>query len=182
MLTALNSRASAPHRVHAVLGANRHGRDDVRTLFLRMLPRLRRLAYVLTGNLDRGDDLVQRACLNSSMNYRSVVEPVDDLDLIRAVKDIWLEELVAQCKHTGLRAAQAGPARRDCPQNRSMADGEGAAIVMLPRDQRLAVALVCVDGLTYQPADVLDIPVSSLSDDLLAGRRALQKAMIGGAV
>ena len=107
MLTALNSRASAPHRVHAVRGANRHGRDDVRTLFLRMLPRLRRLAYVLTGNLDRGDDLVQRACLNvSSMNYRNIDKPVDGLDLIRAVKDIWLEELVAQCTQTGLRAAQ----------------------------------------------------------------------------
>jgi RNA polymerase sigma-70 factor (ECF subfamily) len=180
MLTALDSGASTPHRLHAERGANRHGRDDVRTLFLRMLPRLRRLAYPLTGNLDPGDDLVQRACLNvSSMNFRNV----DELDLIRAVKDIWLEELVAKCRQTGLRAAQARPARGDCLQSRIMANGDGAAIMMLPRDQRLAVALICVDGLTYQQAaDVLDIPASSLSGDLLAGRRALQKAMIGAAV
>jgi RNA polymerase sigma-70 factor, ECF subfamily len=150
-----------------------------------MLPRLRRLAYVLTGNLDRGDDLVQRACLNvSSMNYRNVDEPVDDLDLIRDVKDVWLEELAAQCKQTGLGAAQHGaPVVSDFVQSGSIAKGDAAGITMLPHDQRIVVALVCVDGLTYQEAaDVLDIPVTRLSDDLLAGRRALQKAMIGTSV
>jgi RNA polymerase sigma-70 factor (ECF subfamily) len=49
----------------------------------------------------------------------------------------------------------------------------------LPEDQRAAVSLVLVEGLPYKDAaDVLEIPVGTLTSRLARGREALQ-AMLG---
>jgi len=44
----------------------------------------------------------------------------------------------------------------------------------LPQDQRLAVSLVLVEGLAYKDAaDVLDVPIGTLTSRLARGREAL---------
>jgi RNA polymerase sigma-70 factor (ECF subfamily) len=49
----------------------------------------------------------------------------------------------------------------------------------LPEDQRMAVSLVLVEGLPYkEAAEVLDIPIGTLTSRLARGRDALQ-AMLG---
>jgi DNA-directed RNA polymerase specialized sigma24 family protein len=48
------------------------------------------------------------------------------------------------------------------------------AMARLPNDQRLAVALVLVEGLSYQEAAmVLEIPAGTLTSRLVRGRMAL---------
>jgi len=48
------------------------------------------------------------------------------------------------------------------------------AMRMLPAEQREAVALVLVEGLAYkEAADVLDIPMGTLTSRLVRGRQAL---------
>ena len=48
------------------------------------------------------------------------------------------------------------------------------AMARLPDEQRLAVALVLVEGLSYQQAaDVLEIPAGTLTSRLVRGRNAL---------
>jgi RNA polymerase sigma-70 factor (ECF subfamily) len=50
----------------------------------------------------------------------------------------------------------------------------------LPEEQRLAIALICVEGLSYAEAsDVLDVPVGTLSSRLTRGRETLL-ARVGG--
>ena len=50
-----------------------------------------------------------------------------------------------------------------------------AALGRLPQDQRLAVSLVLVEGLAYKDAaDVLDVPIGTLTSRLARGREALQ--------
>ena len=48
------------------------------------------------------------------------------------------------------------------------------AIARLPEEQRLAVALVLVEGLSYkEAAEVLEVPEGTLTSRLVRGRQAL---------
>jgi RNA polymerase sigma-70 factor (ECF subfamily) len=50
-----------------------------------------------------------------------------------------------------------------------------SAMARLPGDQRIAVSLVLVEGLPYkEAADVLDIPIGTLTSRLARARAALQ--------
>jgi RNA polymerase sigma-70 factor (ECF subfamily) len=54
------------------------------------------------------------------------------------------------------------------------------AMSKLPEDQRLAVALVLVEGLSYkEAAEVLEIPMGTLTSRLARGRTALAAALAG---
>jgi RNA polymerase sigma-70 factor, ECF subfamily len=54
------------------------------------------------------------------------------------------------------------------------------AMASLPEEQRLAVALVLVEGLSYrEAADVLEIPIGTLTSRLARGREALQRQLAG---
>jgi RNA polymerase sigma-70 factor, ECF subfamily len=54
------------------------------------------------------------------------------------------------------------------------------AVAGLPEEQRLAVALVLVEGLSYkEAADVLEVPIGTLTSRLARGREALQAALAG---
>jgi RNA polymerase sigma-70 factor (ECF subfamily) len=54
-----------------------------------------------------------------------------------------------------------------------------AAMARLPEDQREAVSLVLVEGLPYrEAAEVLDVPIGTLTSRLARGREALQ-ALLG---
>jgi RNA polymerase sigma-70 factor (ECF subfamily) len=55
-----------------------------------------------------------------------------------------------------------------------------AAMERLPEEQRLAVSLVLIEGLSYQEAaDIMEIPVGTLTSRLSRGREALA-ARLGG--
>jgi RNA polymerase sigma-70 factor (ECF subfamily) len=56
------------------------------------------------------------------------------------------------------------------------------AMNKLPEEQRLAVALVLVEGLSYkEAADVLEVPIGTVTSRLARGREALQAALSDGA-
>jgi RNA polymerase sigma-70 factor (ECF subfamily) len=55
-----------------------------------------------------------------------------------------------------------------------------AALERLPEEQRLAVALVLVEGLAYkEAAAVLQVPIGTVTSRLARGREALE-ALLGG--
>jgi RNA polymerase sigma factor (sigma-70 family) len=55
------------------------------------------------------------------------------------------------------------------------------AMATLNDDQRLVVGLVLVEGLPYkEAAEVLDIPIGTLTSRLARAREALQAALLGG--
>ena len=57
-----------------------------------------------------------------------------------------------------------------------------SAMARLPEEQRLAVSLVLVEGLPYkEAAQVLDIPIGTLTSRLARGREALQAMLEPGA-
>jgi len=145
-----------------------------------LLPRLRRLARVLTRDVTAADDLVQIA-VERALSRRDQWRPGTRLDswVMRIMKNAWIDETrsrtrwgkVLEAPDAGVNVAEAAsePAER-------MAIAE--AMAGLPEDQRLAVALVLVDGLSYaDAAEVLEIPPGTLNSRLVRGRMALMEAL-----
>ena len=56
-----------------------------------------------------------------------------------------------------------------------------AALERLPDEQRLAVALVLVEGLSYrEAAEVMAVPIGTLTSRLARGRSSLQSMLLEG--
>ena len=61
------------------------------------------------------------------------------------------------------------------------ARGLGRAMAALPDEQRAAVALVLIEGMSYRDASaVLGVPQGTLTSRLARGRAALVQAVMGG--
>jgi RNA polymerase sigma-70 factor (ECF subfamily) len=161
--------------------------DEVRRGIIELLPRLRRFAYILSGGSDQGDDLVQESCVRALANLERF-EPGTRLDswMYRIIRNIWLDHLRTSKVRglmTDIDAAPepAGEDGRRIAENRLTLRGVLSAMDELPPPQRIVIALVCFEGLSYQEAaEVLDIPIGTVTSRLIRGRRALCALAIDG--
>ncbi len=143
-----------------------------------MLPRLRRFAYSLTGSRADADDLMQ-----------STVERVldrgapADADLgkwsFRVAKNIWIDEI----RSRRVRSSAVSEGRLEIEDR---IDGErivfgtiafsevNRAMATLPDDQRAALSLVAVEGLSYaEAAETLEVPIGTIMSRIARARAAL---------
>ncbi|MBW8815992.1 MAG: sigma-70 family RNA polymerase sigma factor [Caulobacterales bacterium] len=162
--------------------------DRLERAIVDLLPRLRRFARTLSRDMADADDLVQQT-VERALVHRGQWRLGTRLDswMFRIMKNAWIDESRARRRrtavlapeedgaNTGLDGAQALEARLEA---RAVADAMGR----LPDDQRLAVALVLVEGLSYrEAAEVLEVPQGTLTSRLGRGRAALLADLAGGA-
>lgn len=157
--------------------------DEVRAQLGELLPRLRRFARVITRNVQDADDLVQ-AAVEKALTRAAQWRPGSRLDswMFGIMKNAWIDEIRARRRRERVHAPEeAGATVGDASAKaREIALSVQAAMSHLPEEQRLAVALVLVEGLSYkEAAEVLGIPIGTLTSRLARGREALQ-AMLGG--
>lgn len=161
--------------------------SEIGRQLIEMLPRLRRFAIGLTGNASDGDDLVQ-ACYERALRYLDSYEPGTRLDswLFRIARNIHLNELRARAvraRHLQTVAADGEP---EVDGARTMEGRLTLAAVRnllgrLPEEQRSALLLVAVDGLSYaETAKVLALPIGTVTSRVARARIAL-KARLDGA-
>jgi RNA polymerase sigma-70 factor (ECF subfamily) len=147
-----------------------------------LLPRLRRFARNLTRNPHDADDVVQIALERALMRldqWRS--EARLDSWMFKIVRNAWIDELRARGRRDKIfLAAEAGDnVGTDPIAQESELMSVHSAMARLPDDQREAVSLVLIEGLPYrEAAEVLDVPIGTLTSRLARGREALQ-AMLG---
>jgi RNA polymerase sigma-70 factor (ECF subfamily) len=102
------------------------------------------------------------------------------------MKNAWIDETRARRRRGAVLAEPAEGERVGndgacVVQARLEAAEVERAMARLPEDQRLAVALVLVDGLSYkEAAGVLEIPEGTLTSRLVRGRAALLTSLEGG--
>src|SRR6266700_3743402 len=150
------------------------------------LPRLRRFARGLTGSASEADDLVQAACERGLARQHQFQEGTRcDSWMFRIVQTIWIDQIRARDvrKEDGdvaeERLGSDEPVRR--VEARLALDEVRRAVDRLPPDQRNALLLVTVDGLSYkEAADVVNVPVGTIMSRLARARIALQLHLEAG--
>lgn len=147
-----------------------------------LLPRLRRFARNLARNPHDADDVVQIAverALTRLDQWRSDARL--DSWMFKIVRNAWIDELRSRGRRDKVfLAAEAGEnVGTDSMARETDLLAVQSAMARLPQEQREAVGLVLVEGLPYrEAADVLDVPIGTLTSRLARAREALQ-AMLG---
>ncbi|MEG0879823.1 RNA polymerase sigma factor [Janthinobacterium lividum] len=143
-----------------------------------LLPRLRRFGRAVTRNHEDADDLVQVA-IERALKHIGQWEAGSRLDswLFRIMKNAWIDEVRVRVRRDRLFSnEEEGQFVGDDASERQVHRlAVQQAISRLNEDQRMVVALVLIDGMPYkEAAQVLDIPVGTLTSRLARAREALQ--------
>lgn len=158
--------------------------DEFRHQIVEMLPRLRRFAYALTGDTDRGDDLVQETCVRALSKFDQW-QPGTRLDswLFRIAQNLWFDR-IRSGKSRGVPVDIESAKDVAGEDGRRVTDGReelgiiSIAFDKLPPEQRVLVALICIDGLSYkEAAELLNIPIGTVMSRLARARRDLHDAI-----
>jgi RNA polymerase sigma-70 factor (ECF subfamily) len=160
--------------------------DELRTRMVELLPRLRRFAVALTGDLDQADDLVQEACMRALSRVEQW-QPGTRLDswMYRIAQNLWLDRMRAKKvrgEQVDVESAEAlaGPDGRVVVESRLTLNAVSAAMAQLPDEQRLLIALVCIDGLSYkEAAEITETPIGTVMSRLARARRELHARLEG---
>ncbi len=159
--------------------------DALRETFLKeqmvmLLPRLRRFARSLTGDIELADDLVQRACersLSRLGQYRDGTR--FDSWLYQVVYTQWIDHLrrrkrrSEQAKKLKHLQKLSGEDHASPRQLHSFMDIK-AALQHLPDKNRAAIILVAVEGHTYaEAATVLGVPAGTIASRVARAREML---------
>ena len=156
--------------------------QNIHEQIVALLPRLRRFARNLARNPHDADDVVQIAverALTRLDQWRSDARL--DSWMFKIVRNAWIDELRSRGRRDKVfLAAEAGEnVGTDSMARETDLLAVQSAMARLPQEQREAVGLVLVEGLPYrEAADVLDVPIGTLTSRLARGREVLQ-AMLG---
>ena len=164
--------------------------DMTRQELIALIPRLRRFARALTGNMADADDVVQ-ASLEKAMTSLDQWQPGTQLDrwLFRIAPNTWIDDR---------RRAHNRMGHDDIGEMIGLAGDDGvataeqsaearmvrAAVDRLPPEQRDVVALVMLEEFSYrEAAEMLGLPIGTVMSRLSRAKAALAKVLAGeGAV
>jgi RNA polymerase sigma-70 factor, ECF subfamily len=153
-----------------------------------VLPRLRRFARGLAKSAFAADDLVQAACERALTREHQFQEGTRfDSWMFRIVQTIWIDQIRAR----DVRKEESEDEGHQIGSDESVRRAEArmglnevrAVLRELPPDQRAALMLVTVEGLSYrEAAEIADVPVGTIMSRLARARVALHaKLEAGGA-
>lgn len=152
--------------------------DQIRDQIVALLPRLRRFARTLTRNPQDADDLVQLSIERALLHYRQW-RPESRFDswMFGIVRNGWIDEIRSRQRRSRMFLPEESGENVGDAGDESQVSGLSVqqAMESLPEDQRLAVALVLIEGLSYkEAAEVMEVPIGTLTSRLARGREALQ--------
>ncbi|MBS0366382.1 MAG: sigma-70 family RNA polymerase sigma factor [Proteobacteria bacterium] len=146
-----------------------------------LLPRLRRFARALTRDPHDADDLVQVAVERALARANQLLADAGVTGWMYAiVRNAWIDERRARARRARVLVPEELGEHVADPRQGSAADALAIedAMQRLPQEQREAVALVLIEGLSYkEAAHVLDVPIGTLTSRIARGRSALQEML-----
>lgn len=155
--------------------------QHVREQIVALLPRLRRFGRAIARHPADADDLVQISIERALSRHEQWRPDAPFYSwMFGIMRNAWIDEARARGRRGRVLAPEE--AGFDVPDNASEAQlrllSVQSAMASLPEEQRLAVALVLVEGLSYkEAAEALDVPIGTLTSRLARGRDALQKQL-----
>jgi RNA polymerase sigma-70 factor (ECF subfamily) len=149
-----------------------------------LLPRLRRFARALARDASDADDLCQ-AAVEKALGARDQWQPGTRMDswMYRIMRNAWIDKMRARSRaaqtfvgeESGMSVGDDGDRAIEARVELGRVE---RAMAQLPDEQREAVALVLVEGLAYkEAAELLEVPMGTLTSRLVRGRQALLVAL-----
>ncbi|HEV2365246.1 MAG TPA: sigma-70 family RNA polymerase sigma factor [Caulobacteraceae bacterium] len=162
------------------------GTDPFADGLTELLPRLRRFGRALTGDSAEADDLVQTALERAWARRRQWREGTRlDAWIFAIMRNAWTDEARARARRRTVDdpdealAAVADPGIASLEEKLEARAAE-RALAALPAEQRAAVALVLIEGLSYrEAAQALGVPEGTLTSRLGRARTALAERLLG---
>jgi RNA polymerase sigma-70 factor (ECF subfamily) len=155
---------------------------DFRRELVELLPRLRRFASVLTRSHDDAEDVVQ-AAVERALRHADSWQQGSRLDswLYKIMQNLWRDELRAHRRRAEpleSHADIAGADGRDVTIRHIQSNEARQVLEELPEDQRVVIALVVLEGMSYQQtADILEVPVGTVMSRLARARAKLAASL-----
>ena len=151
---------------------------------VKMLPRLRRFVYSLTGGADSSEDLIQETCARA-LAHLDQWQPGTRLDswMFRIAQNLWIDLMrtkrfrgeVVDIEVIGDLLSYDGGV---IAENRIVLQELRKDIAQLSLDQRDVIRLVCGYGMSYKETGrILNLPEGTVMSRLARARDALQKYM-----
>jgi RNA polymerase sigma-70 factor, ECF subfamily len=164
-------------------------RDEQTRELLALVPRLRRLARVLTGNLADADDVAQ-ASLEKAMRNLDQWQPGTNLDrwLFAIARNVWIDDRRrvhnrAQHDDIGEMIDLVGDDGVATLEQRSRDRAVRRAMDHLPEEQRVLIGLVVMEGYAYrEAAEMLAMPIGTVMSRLSRAKAALAEHLIAEGV
>ncbi|MEO5773564.1 MAG: RNA polymerase sigma factor [Sphingomicrobium sp.] len=155
--------------------------DELSTL----LPRLRRFAHGLSRNPADADDLTQLT-IERALRSRDQWQPGTRLDswAYKIMRNLWIDTVRSRSRKEKFEAPpeevdKLGDDPRQAIEAALDLQRVMKAMDRLPDEQREVVVLILIEGFGYrEAAEMLDLPIGTVSSRLVRGRTALL-AMVG---
>ena len=149
-----------------------------------LMPRLRRFACALTGSVEEADDVLQGA-LERAIKNQALWQKGTRLDswMYRIVQNHFLNT-VRDGKTRNRYHEQAGAETAIHTDERPQTEARLTLVAVqkemqkLDPEQRVVMELICIEGHSYtEVAEILEIPIGTVTSRLARGRIALKKAL-----
>jgi RNA polymerase sigma-70 factor, ECF subfamily len=155
--------------------------EQVRRQVVELLPRLRRFARAIARNAHDADDLVQLSIERALLKFDQW-RPEQKFEgwMFGIMRNAWIDEVRSRSRRDRVFAPEeAGmDVGHDGTESQVRLLAVQRAVADLPEEQRLAVALVLVEGLSYkEAADVLEVPIGTLTSRLARGLQCVAAAL-----
>ncbi|HEV2703374.1 MAG TPA: RNA polymerase sigma factor [Steroidobacteraceae bacterium] len=149
---------------------------------IELLPRLRRFARALAGNVSDADDLLQISIERALARSEQLREGAPLAGwMFGIVRNAWIDEARARARRRRVFVPEElGEQVADPNSTQAQMLPVQQAMERLPDEQREVIGLVLIEGLSYrEAADIVGVPVGTITSRLARGREALQ-IMLGG--
>ena len=153
-------------------------RDEI----IELLPRLRRFARAIARNPHDADDLVQ---ITVERALRKFDQWEDETRLenwmFGIMRNAWIDEVRTRVRRDRVFAPEEAGENVGASSGDQDAIALQSALAQLPEEQRMAVGLVLVEGLSYkEAAEVLEVPIGTVTSRLARAREALAAILSEG--
>lgn len=162
--------------------------EDVKQRIIAFLPRLRRFCLALTGSNDQCDDLLQET-VERALTRIEQWQAGTSLEswMFRIAQNLHIDRIRSQGRRgktvdVDELADMSGDDGRTITEARSELAYAQAAMASLPDDQRILLALVVIEGLSYkEAAEILALPIGTVMSRISRARHAIDLYLNGKA-
>lgn len=158
--------------------------DTLTAQMIAFLPRLQRFAFALTGNWTEAEELVNNTSEQFLLRLKNLDENTKiEVLIFQIVQDLWKVRNKGKRVRCDFSRVETADDLANLDSTQALEDqltlySVTNAIALLPDEQKILIALVCIDGRSYLDAsEITGIPKDNVVDQLSRARKTLYSTL-----